>query len=120
MRLQRRRPQFGKDSESGRDYSDYELYVTGHSLGGGLAQLTGFALAGSEKCTNIPSPITTISFASPTAGDEEYNKAFQVRSDAIYLNQYTVISNSLHKFFPFRIWNEMDVSVISACRMMVI
>ena len=69
-----------KDPKSGIDYSDYEFYVTGHSLGGGLAQLTAFALAGSEKSTFLPSPITAISFASPTAGDGEYNKAFQVSS----------------------------------------
>lgn len=66
-----------KDPISGRDYSDYEFYVTGHSLGGGLAQLTAFALSGSEKCKFLPSPVTAISFASPTAGDVEYNKAFQ-------------------------------------------
>ncbi|KAL7541154.1 hypothetical protein ACHAXR_010672 [Thalassiosira sp. AJA248-18] len=63
--------------EAGRDYSDYELYITGHSLGGALTQLLAFVLAGSEEASFIPKPINAISFASPIVGDKNYLEEFQ-------------------------------------------
>lgn len=67
-----------KDEAAGRDYSDYSLYVTGHSLGGALTQLLGFVLAGSKKADFIPKPIIAISFASPVVGDSKgFLKAHQ-------------------------------------------
>lgn len=66
-----------KDESNGRDYSDYELYVTGHSLGGALTQLCAFVLAGSEEASFIPKPINAISFASSVVGSSGYLEEFQ-------------------------------------------
>lgn len=66
-----------KDESNGRDYSDYKLYVTGHSLGGALAQLSAFVLAGSEKTAFIPKPINAITFASPIVGTSGFLKEYQ-------------------------------------------
>ena len=63
--------------EDGRDYSDYELYITGHSLGGALSQVLAFTLAGSLGNTGLPvKRVHAISYASPRCGDYEYNKKF--------------------------------------------
>lgn len=66
-----------KDPTNGRDYSDYDLYITGHSLGGALSQLLAFILAGSKRADFIPKPVIAISFASPIAGNDNYLRAFQ-------------------------------------------
>jgi len=66
-----------KDESNGRDYSDYKLYITGHSLGGALTQLCAFVLAGSEKTAFIPKPINAISFASPIVGTSGFLKEYQ-------------------------------------------
>ena len=63
-----------------RCYKDYELVVTGHSLGGALAQLCSYVLAGlPEKDLNftIPKPIKAVTFASPVVGNEEFFKSYQ-------------------------------------------
>lgn len=68
-----------KYKASERDYSDYELYVTGHSLGGAMTQLLAFTLAGSKKAQAfLPSgkPVTAMSFASPHCGTVGYQKKF--------------------------------------------
>ena len=66
--------------ENGRDYSDYELFITGHSLGGGLTQLLAFALAGlkDSKLSFLPKdkPITAITYASPEAGNKKFQQNF--------------------------------------------
>ena len=58
--------------ESGRDYSDYDLEITGHSLGGSLAQLLSFILAGSKEADFIPKPVTAITWASPVVGNKKF------------------------------------------------
>merc|ERR1711935_1063875 len=60
-----------------RDYSDYELVVTGHSLGGALAQLTSYLLAGLPETHFIPKPIKAVTFASPCVGTKEFFKSYQ-------------------------------------------
>jgi len=62
---------------SGRDYSDYKLVVTGHSLGGSLSQLAAFVLAGSKETEFIPKPVTAITYASPVVGDKNFLLAYQ-------------------------------------------
>lgn len=66
-----------KDKDSNRDYSDYSLFVTGHSLGGALAQLFAFMVA-STKQTFLPKnkPVTAVTYASPAVGNHEYQKYF--------------------------------------------
>jgi Lipase (class 3) len=51
--------------------------VTGHSLGGALATLFGFATA-AEPDTEMPKPVTVVSFASPYVGDESFRSAHRV------------------------------------------
>jgi len=60
-----------------KEYKGYDLYITGHSLGGGLTQLLGFALAGSPMADFIPRPINCVSYASPTAGNRAYYDYFR-------------------------------------------
>lgn len=52
---------------------DYSIYIAGHSLGGSLANLTAFQLAGVPE---IPSP-TVITFGALLIGDVRFRRAFQ-------------------------------------------
>jgi len=66
-----------KDDAKGYDYSGYDLFITGHSLGGGLAQLLAFVLAGSKESKDfVPTPVKAISFASPCVGDKHFYKKY--------------------------------------------
>jgi len=62
---------------SGRDYSDYELVITGHSLGGSLSQLLSFILAGWKEAEFIPKPVKAVTYASPVVGDKHFFSAYQ-------------------------------------------
>lgn len=53
----------------------YTIYVAGHSLGGALATIVAFKLAGS-KTKWIPKPIRCITYASPFVGVEDFQRAF--------------------------------------------
>ncbi len=65
-------------SPNGDKYSQYEIYVTGHSLGGALAQLLSFTLAGSCWTRDIlPMPIRAVTFASPRVGDRDFLRVYQ-------------------------------------------
>lgn len=57
---------------SNPDLKDYSLYVTGHLLGGALAVLMSFVLAGSGELDNVSTPTTAITFAPPNVGCEVY------------------------------------------------
>jgi len=61
----------------GRDYSDYELVITGHSLGGSLSQLLSFILAGLKEAEFIPKPVKAVTYASPVVGDKHFFSAYQ-------------------------------------------
>jgi len=61
---------------------DFKLYVTGHSLGGGLANLVAFRVAqlkaaDHESVKFLPKKVTALTFAAPVAGNYDYNKEFQ-------------------------------------------
>uniref|UniRef100_A0A7S0PWN4 Fungal lipase-type domain-containing protein n=1 Tax=Asterionellopsis glacialis TaxID=33640 RepID=A0A7S0PWN4_9STRA len=58
-------------------YQAYKAVVTGHSLGGALATLVAFKLAGSEKLW-LPRPVKCITFSSPRVGNEAFAKAFGI------------------------------------------
>jgi surfactin synthase thioesterase subunit len=64
----------------------FELFITGHSLGGALCQLLSYELtAYNEKDENdpFPLPIRAISFASPHIGNEEgFAQAYQALEKA--------------------------------------
>lgn len=57
-------------------HQEYELYVTGHSLGGALSTLCGFLLS-----YEVKSKINIISFASPRVGDSRWRKVFDSRAN---------------------------------------
>jgi len=63
--------------EFGRDYSDHKLMISGHSLGGSLAQFASFLIAGSPDLKFIPSPIRAITYASPVVGDQNFFNAYR-------------------------------------------
>jgi len=56
-----------------KDCKGFEIYVTGHSLGGALATYYGFKLAESDKFPLV----NVISFASPYVGTESFRDAFR-------------------------------------------
>jgi len=60
-----------------QDYSDYELVITGHSLGGSLSQLLSFILAGLKEAEFIPKPVKAVTYASPVVGDKHFFSAYQ-------------------------------------------
>jgi hypothetical protein len=59
-------------------YPNYGIYISGHSLGGSLANLMAFQLAGVPE---IPSPITVITFGALLIGDVRFQRAFQKYED---------------------------------------
>uniref|UniRef100_A0A6C0F9N6 Fungal lipase-type domain-containing protein n=1 Tax=viral metagenome TaxID=1070528 RepID=A0A6C0F9N6_9ZZZZ len=58
------------------EHPDYEICVTGHSLGGALSTLFGFMIS-----HHVDNKVTVTSFASPRVGDWEWKKAFEVKSN---------------------------------------
>ena len=61
----------------------FKLFVTGHSLGAGLANLFAFRVAqlkakGDESTKFLPDRIKALTFAAPCSGNEDFNKEFQV------------------------------------------
>jgi predicted lipase len=60
------------------EYTEYDLYVTGHSLGGALAQLLAFILAGILEAKELPAKkVIAITYASPRVGNKKFQKAFK-------------------------------------------
>lgn len=56
----------------------YGIYVTGHSLGGALATMFSFKLAGAGKKRDwVPRPVTCITYAAPFTGTKSYRAAFE-------------------------------------------
>ena len=58
------------------EHNDYELFITGHSLGGALCTLFGYLL--SHELLN---KVTVVSFASPRVGNPEFRKEFDKREN---------------------------------------
>lgn len=63
--------------QDGHDYSKYKLVLSGHSLGGALAQLSTFLIAGQPDSDFIPSPITGVTYASPVVGNRAFFDAMR-------------------------------------------
>jgi hypothetical protein len=57
-------------------HPDYEIYITGHSLGAALATLFGYLLA-----HDIKNNVTVVSFASPRVGNSSWQKSFESKSN---------------------------------------
>lgn len=64
---------------------DYEVYITGHSLGAALATLFGYLLS-----TKTNRKITIVSFASPRVGNKEWKNNFESKENLIH---YRVTNN---------------------------
>jgi predicted lipase len=64
----------------------FELFITGHSLGGALCQLLSFELASYSEIGEkdpFPLPIRAITFASPQLGNKEgFAQAYQALEKA--------------------------------------
>lgn len=67
------------------EHSDYELFITGHSLGGALCTLFGYLL--SHELLN---KVTVVSFASPRVGNETWKIAYDTKQNLIH---YRVTNN---------------------------
>lgn len=70
-------------------YKDYQLYVTGHSLGAALSTLFAFRAADNAL---IPKPVINVSFASPFVGDQKFRDEFQKR-EILGLIRHIRVSN---------------------------
>jgi predicted lipase len=66
-------------------YPDYQLYITGHSLGGALCTLFGYLLS-----HEIDNQVTVVSFASPRVGNSYWKKSFEKKSN---LSHYRITNN---------------------------
>lgn len=67
-----------------KQYPGYNIYATGHSLGGALATLFGFYAAQDDhivkeigKSGGQIEPVVVVSVASPRVGDNDFRAAFQ-------------------------------------------
>ena len=72
-------------TEQLKENPDYEVFVTGHSLGAALATLCGF-----EFAHNIDAKITVVSFASPRVGNQKFKEVFDAKEN---LKHYRVTNN---------------------------
>jgi len=54
----------------------FELYITGHSMGGALATLFG-AVAAMSNSPHVPKPVTCISFSSPKVGNVHFKTVYE-------------------------------------------
>lgn len=81
--------------KDGKDYSDYKLFITGHSLGGALSSLVSVALAGCDICETYPAmiPVTAITYASPRVGGKAFKKTHMALEKSNMLRHIRVTNN---------------------------
>ena len=68
-----------KDLLKDEKYQDYDIYCTGHSLGGALCTLFGYFLS-----KEIPNMINIVSFASPRVGNYAFKTDFDNRPNILH------------------------------------
>jgi hypothetical protein len=71
-------------------YPDYNVYVTGHSLGGALSTLFGYMIA-----HEVNANVTVCSFASPRVGNYKWKESFDAKENLTHYrvsNQRDVIT----------------------------
>jgi len=62
------------DEDGNLKHDDYQLIISGHSLGGALAQLITFIIGSCKKCCSMfPTPILAVTYASPPVGNEAFS-----------------------------------------------
>lgn len=89
-----------KDFLNDEKYKKFDVYVTGHSLGGALATLFGYLIAG-----EINNFVTVVSFASPRVGNYEWRRLFDERSNVCHYR----ITNERDMITALPIWNYCHV-----------
>lgn len=67
------------------EHPDFDIYITGHSLGGALCTLFGFELS-----HEIDNQVSVISFASPRVGNQAFKDAFDGKTN---LEHYRVTND---------------------------
>ncbi|PIO73195.1 triacylglycerol lipase [Teladorsagia circumcincta] len=70
-------------------FPKYEVWITGHSLGGALASLAASFLVGSRMA--MPNKVKLVTFGQPRTGDSNFSDAFN--SQAFYkedMSNYTI------------------------------
>lgn len=72
-------------------FPGYQIYVTGHSLGGALSTLFAFSMAAQDD-PRITVPVMCISIASPKVGNSEFCEAFEYLEDHDKLRHLRVIN----------------------------
>ena len=71
-----------------KEYPDYKLYVTGHSLGGALSTMVAFYLACDPE---MPKPVTCINFAAPRIGNWAFLDGVKWLEEQKYLRMLRVV-----------------------------
>ena len=64
-------------------FPDYDIFVTGHSLGGALSTLFGYEL--SRDIPELMKKITVVSFASPRVGNLAFRKSHDLQKNLAHL-----------------------------------
>ena len=62
-----------------KENPNYDLYITGHSLGAALSTLFGYELS-----REIVNKICVVSFASPRVGNQEFRKEFDKKTNLVH------------------------------------
>ncbi|EAL70334.1 hypothetical protein DDB_G0274883 [Dictyostelium discoideum AX4] len=71
----------------------YDIYFTGHSLGGSTALLASLDYVTNHKDLNIIHSINCITFGQPSIGDFEFNKFANLKLDKFQYRRYININN---------------------------
>lgn len=70
----------------------YQIYVSGHSLGGALASLLAYRLGGGKEDW-IPKPVNCITFSSPMVGSEGFRLAFEKLEEKGLVRYFRITNN---------------------------
>jgi hypothetical protein len=86
------------------EHPDYDIYVTGHSLGGALSTLFGYMLA-----NEIENNVKVASFASPRVGNYAWKKAFEETPN---LTHYRITNKrDIVTAFPFYKYYHVGINI---------
>jgi len=88
------------------DEEGYSLYITGHSLGGALAHMMSFQIAGAgEEAAFVPRPVNCITFAAPMSGTNGFRAAYEQMEQDKLLRSLRVnnVEDIVPSLFPISI-----------------
>lgn len=91
-------------------YKDFRLNLSGHSLGGAMAQLLAFQLARCQSLARFPKacPMIVITYGCPRVGGKSYQKAFQQYEEKGLLRHIRVANKGdvIPQSLPGRSWRQ--------------